>query len=112
MPDTPFKVEVRHTVGGVTKTFEIDSLFSASLPYVDTDHEGRRREIVDAIEERENVWITLNGTTFYSGIPVDDITPITIEVTPKGFHNWKPLPGSWEYVPKDTPSNVRLAGDN
>lgn len=111
MPDTPFKVEVRHTVGGTSKTFEIESPFSPSLPEVDTEHEGRRREIIDAIEEKENVWITLDGKTFYAGHPVDGVTPITIEVTPEGFHNWKPLPGSWGHVPKDTPSNVQLAVD-
>lgn len=111
MTDTPFKVEVRHTVGGTSKTFDIDSLFPPSLPHVDTDDTRRLEEIITAIEEKENVWITLDGKTFYNGIPVDNITPIIIEATPKDFHNWKPLPGSWGHVPKDTPSNVQLAVD-
>ncbi|WP_282287365.1 hypothetical protein [Pseudomonas sp. PS02302] len=111
MTDTPFKVEVRHTVGGTSKTFEIESLFPSSLPQVDTSDDRRLREIIDAIEEKENVWITLDGKTFYNGIPVDNITPIIIEATPKDFHNWEPLSGSWGYVPKDTPSNIRVIGD-
>ena len=111
MTDTPFKVEVKHTVGGTPKTFEIESLFPPSLPRVDTSDERRVREIIDAIEEKENVWITLDGKTFYNGIPVDNITPITIEATPKDFHNWDSLSGSWGHVPKNTPSNVRVIGD-
>lgn len=111
MTDTPFKVEVKHTVGGTPKAFEIESLFPPSLPQVDTDDDRRVREIIDAIEDKENVWITLDGKTFYAGHPVNGITPITIEVTPAGFHNWKPLTGNWGHVPKNTPSNVQLAID-